>query len=213
MFNIKLIFCFFIFLLLLDYSNAQDSTSINNIPVKNWGIGTQFGISYPLLMGKSDDLISNELGYFIGVEADFRNVFAKFNIAWLDSKVENSFLISEEWPKNLPLDALQLLYSVGYKINIFENFYLNPMLSYMMLVYHSDDRVEEFTNISRNTDLNYYGFSIGMSYNFISHSPIFKYTALEISVGFYEPFNSKKKIIFPSNALNLSSGIIFYLNN
>ncbi len=113
----------------------------------------QLGFIYPFFVGPNKDLISNDDGGFaFGADVVYRNIFLRFSISGTDATVEKSFSLSEEWPQNLPLDATQLLYSVGYRVNILEQVYVKPMLSLMQLNYRTDDRVKDFTGIERSTN-------------------------------------------------------------
>jgi hypothetical protein len=192
---------------------AQDSTTTIETyknTVNDWAIGIQLGSSYPFLLSTSKKLISNEIGFSFGMEISYKTIFSKFIFCSMDSKVKNTFYLTDEWIKNLPLDLVQYQFLLGYRINLYEQFYLKPMLSIMDLNYSTDERVREFTNIKRDTDLGYYGLSVGVSYDYLSTSQIISRTDVEITLSLYEPFNSKKKKVFPDKVLNVSFGILFY---
>lgn len=211
--SFKVVLILFLSLLSAKQIIAQDSTETtetNKNTVSDWVLGIQLGSSYPFLLSTSKNLISNEIGFSFGLEVSYKNVFSKINFCSMDSKVKNTFYLTDEWIKNLPLDLVQYQFSLGYRINLYEQFYLKPMLSIMDLNYSTDERVREFTNIKRNTDLGYYGLSAGISYDYFSGSPIISRTDVEIVLSLFEPFDSKKKKVFPDKVVNVSFGILFY---
>ena len=191
-------------------SNAQDSLKYNHENQSSWEFGIQLGTSYPFFVGTNKDLISNDGGFAFGGDLVYRNIFLRFNISGMDAIVQNSFTLSEEWPQNLPLDATQLLYSMGFKVNIFEQVFVKPMISLMQLNYRTDDRVKDFTGIERSTELTYYGIGLGLSYKSPTHFAIMCSVELEAVISYFELFSSTKEKNFTANALNLMFGILIY---
>jgi len=193
-------------------TNAQDSLKFNPVVQSDWEFGAQLGFIYPFFVGSNKDLISNnDAGFAFGADVVYRNIFLRVSISGLNATVENSFTLSEEWPQNLPLDATQLLYSVGYKINILEQVYVKPMLSLMQLNYMTDNRVRDYTGIERSTELTYYGICLGLSYNVPSNFSILSGAELEAAISYFEPFSSTKEKNFAANVINLSIGILIFI--
>ena len=191
-------------------SNAQDSLKYNQVVQSDWEFGVQLGASYPIFVGSNKDLVSNESGFAFGGDVVYRNIFLRFSISGLDAAVENSFTLSEEWPQNLPLDATQLLYSMGYKINFLEQVYVKPMISIMQLNYRTDDRLKDFTGIERSTELTYYGIGLGLSYNSPTNFSIMSSVEVEAVISYFEPFSSTKEKNFTASVINLSFGILLF---
>ena len=203
-----------IFLLLIflgtQEHQAQDSLKYNDNLQSDWEIGFLLGGSYPFFVGSNKDLISNEGGFAFSADVVYKNIFLRGGISGMNATVENSFTLTEEWSQNLPLDATQFLFSIGYRIITFDHIYIKPMFSLMQLNYTTDDRVREYTGIERSINLSYYGFGFSIAYNVLSTFSPISSIELEVGINYFEPFNSTMEKNFTANVLNLSFGILIF---